>query len=356
MSENQTLPGYWELLWMLFMQPVSLHHRLKACGIEEPGAPGWWLWRNGGVQRAYALRMLVLLLTATSVLAGGLSLALKALGFDVVWLWLALSLALSLVLGVALSVAFGMATGVVLGVGAGMASILAVGIVLGVDAGIASILVVGVVFVVTAFICFVRAPSYLLESLTESLLYLLQRLTGWQSLRYSPPLHHDLIYFPLPFLVSHIVLTEETNPILAQRVIDTCLIAPGLRLLGGVAFIRLLVRALELCARNNLFSALIELPNNWLLSGLAALNTLLAGFADVARYIQAAQHASLAYHRLNHLCNGLKAFQALENQFLVDRSILARELRPILPAWRSAQAIRWNLKQVGRCSEAASIW
>lgn len=42
-EQKVVLPGHFELLWMLFMQPVSLHHRLKACGIDEPNASGWRL-------------------------------------------------------------------------------------------------------------------------------------------------------------------------------------------------------------------------------------------------------------------------------------------------------------------------
>ncbi len=46
MSGEARLPGYLRFVWMFFMQPVSLHHRLKACGIEEPDASGRVLWRE----------------------------------------------------------------------------------------------------------------------------------------------------------------------------------------------------------------------------------------------------------------------------------------------------------------------
>jgi len=69
---------------------------------------------------------------------------------------------------------------------------------------------------------------------------------------------------------------------------------------------------------------------------LEGADALFVGFANTARYLQATQQASLAHHRLKHLDNGANALQALENRLLADRSLLARELRPIPPAWRLA--------------------
>ncbi len=40
------LPGYWHFAWMFFMQPMSLHHRLKATGIEQPDITAWRYWRQ----------------------------------------------------------------------------------------------------------------------------------------------------------------------------------------------------------------------------------------------------------------------------------------------------------------------
>jgi hypothetical protein len=49
------------------MQPITLHHRLRACGID-PDASAWRLWRQQGPdegnRRAYVQRMLLLLVTA----------------------------------------------------------------------------------------------------------------------------------------------------------------------------------------------------------------------------------------------------------------------------------------------------
>jgi hypothetical protein len=77
------------------------------------------------------------------------------------------------------------------------------------------------------------------------------------------------------------------------------------------------------------------LQGEWL-PGVEGADALLLGVADAARFLQAAQHARQAHHRLKHLDNGATALQALENRLLAERSLLARALRPTLPAWRSA--------------------
>jgi hypothetical protein len=184
-------------------------------------------------------------------------------------------------------------------------------------------------------ISYFSLPVYLLECLAEPLLYLLQRLTGWRSLRCSPLLHHDLIYFPLPFLSRHILMAAESDPALARRALDACAIAPGLRKTGRIALASLQARELEALVRARQFGTALELQGKWL-AGLEGADPLLVGYADLARYLQAAQQASLAYHQLNHLENGRKALSALENRLLAESSALARALRPVLPAWRSA--------------------
>ena len=64
-GSTPALPGYWHFAWMFFMQPVTLHHRLKAAGVNEPGISGWRYWRRRHeLTRAYGdyLRRLITLL------------------------------------------------------------------------------------------------------------------------------------------------------------------------------------------------------------------------------------------------------------------------------------------------------
>ena len=59
-----TLPGYRDLAWMMFMQPVALERHLKACGIGRPNDPAWKLLRERGpdaaLHREYVGRMWML--------------------------------------------------------------------------------------------------------------------------------------------------------------------------------------------------------------------------------------------------------------------------------------------------------
>jgi hypothetical protein len=120
------LPGFARFAWMFFMQPVSLHHLLKASGIEEPNAPGWKLWFRPGpdreIRRSYVRRLMDLLL-AMPPIAFGLSLCLDYSGVDINYA------------GVAAGVTGGLGFGVAVGVAEGVAGGVAVGVVIGVVGG-----------------------------------------------------------------------------------------------------------------------------------------------------------------------------------------------------------------------------
>jgi energy-coupling factor transporter ATP-binding protein EcfA2 len=107
-----TMPGYAHFVWLFFMQPITLHERLKACGVDEPGISGWKWWRQRKAlhenYRAYLLRLGGVLLL--SVVAWSL---LGATG-DIFYLtFLLVVIAVGVAVGVAGGVAVGMAGGVV---------------------------------------------------------------------------------------------------------------------------------------------------------------------------------------------------------------------------------------------------
>jgi hypothetical protein len=102
-----------------------------------------------------------------------------------------------------------------------------------------SVMILSMASALMGFIFYSRFHIYLLECLGQSLLYLCQHLAAEQTLKFSPILHHNLIYFPLPFLASHIVLTGQTDPALARRALDACAIAPGQHEIGRIALARL---------------------------------------------------------------------------------------------------------------------
>ncbi len=131
------LPGVWELGWWMLMRPISLHHRLRALGIERPSASGWrLLWRGDAVGRAYVARMALLLLVGTSAIAVAIELVLAMVGSDTEWLHVAGGLVIGSAVGLAFDVAMGVAYGVAIGVGAFVPGSAALGVAMGVAWGV----------------------------------------------------------------------------------------------------------------------------------------------------------------------------------------------------------------------------
>ncbi len=62
---KQAIPGFWGLLWMLFMQPIRLHKLLQELGID-PGASALKMWRTPGplqtIQRVFIIRVSYILI------------------------------------------------------------------------------------------------------------------------------------------------------------------------------------------------------------------------------------------------------------------------------------------------------
>jgi len=407
MSEEQSqMPGYWKFLWMFWMQPVTLHYRLKICGIEEPGAPGWKLlravFRGGVVERAYLQRMAGTLafgfpfagivfvslraagvvvnfeqfaLAVVASVAWGIALSIAwSIGWGVAW-----GAVLSVVLGFFLSDAFSAArasasnsgifrdiflslyVGVPLGIGWGVARAVArtvargvaldvapsmdngvifLGVALGAVWGIAGAIVtdsssdVGLGIIVLCIIGSVitgvsfwlavnRVPFYCLEVVAQFAFYFWQRAFATPTLQAGPVLHHELSYFPYPFLAQHILLSADRDPVLARRVIEACAVAPGQREAGKKVLGQLQVRELEKKLRARRFSEVAELRGTW----LSDADPLLLVFAEAARYLASAAVTSVPFHRLKKLELAEQQCYKLRRRLLVPGSPLAHALR-----------------------------
>ncbi|MEP7121657.1 MAG: AAA family ATPase [Byssovorax sp.] len=390
MSEARVgLPGYWELLWMLFMQPVELRRRLKACGLEKPDDFAWRLWwapeSQRTTNRSYLIRMMLLLLTATPLTALMAAAIASRVGipFDVaaVASIAAVGVAVGTVLGMgdgaAVGVAFGMASGmfgciagdstfgVARGVAVGMALGVAIGVVgrasrgrpAGVGPGLGGCLggavvvgiignvAAGVAFGVGSIISIFRLQICFMEAFESVGLWIAERHLAVSTLRLVPVLHHELSYLPHPFLLRHVLLVAERDPALTNRVLEACAIAPGQRRTGQAALAQLQARELSNSARTHRFTRVVELradeANNqassghsWL-PGVEGAAPALLGFRDVARYLAAAAQATIPHHRIKHIEGADQALVALGNQLLADKSVLGRALLPILPTWKS---------------------
>lgn len=69
--EQLQFPTFRQFIWLFFMQPITLHYRLKTCGIENPGATLLALWfasdATHSIKRQYVKYLLGLLFFITPV-------------------------------------------------------------------------------------------------------------------------------------------------------------------------------------------------------------------------------------------------------------------------------------------------
>ncbi len=382
------LPGFWRFAWMFFMQPVSLHRRLKACGIEQPDISGWTYWRKrrvlGPAYAGYFARLAFVLslpVLAVSILwpaelALGLGLPMAKVALNVasgvavgvavgvaagVAAGVALSVAVGVAGGVALSVAvgvaggvaasvaggvavgvaagvaFGVAGGVAVGVAAGVAFGVAVGVAFGVAGGVAAGVAAGVAGGVAILLSYPRLPIYPLEALVALGLFLTRSRHPARTLRLTPVLFHDLSYLPHPFLARHIVEAADADPDLATRVLAACQIAPGQRRAGARALAELQARELAALARQHRFQAGVDLQGRWL-PGKDADSHLLRALSEAARFLAAAQGSASPYLARQHLDAAERRLAGIGNLLLGSREPLARFVPDTLVAWRTVLA------------------
>jgi hypothetical protein len=161
-DDRASLPNFWKFLWMFCMQPVTLHQRLKACGIENPDDPALMLlyaaYRGGSVERAYLLKMGGVLAFVLP-LAGLALISLRVAGIAVDFDRFAFGIAMGIAFGVAFSVAFSIPLGVAFTVASGTAVGVAMGIALHIGVSFAFSVAVGVAFSIALGIAFIVASG-----------------------------------------------------------------------------------------------------------------------------------------------------------------------------------------------------
>jgi hypothetical protein len=122
-NETAQLPSVLGLIWSIFMQPATLHHRLKACGITIPNAPLLTVWQAPGenqwIKRQYVLRLLVVLLVTPILLllpemttTSWTQLLVSLLFLE--WMSLMVGISISLIAGLILGLTAGIATSTVI--------------------------------------------------------------------------------------------------------------------------------------------------------------------------------------------------------------------------------------------------
>ena len=346
-----TLPSYWQFAWMFFMQPITLHHRLKACGVDQLGISGRAYWRQRrDLPPVYGeyLRRLVALLCIPLVCLGALALLSFIWGWELPWLRIMKGVALSVAGGVALGVAYGVAGGVAYGVAYGVALGVALGVAggvaYGVAGGVAGGVAFGVAFGVAMLATYFRLWSYPVETLLQ---WLLRRPS---SLRFSPVLFHDLSYLPYPGLASQLLRAAPSEPALVKRVLAACAIAPGQRKLGRRVLLQLQADEIQSLFWQRRFAELAELQGQWL-PGDGNADSLLATLRGLAWTLDAAQHTRAAYLAEQHFQSAETQLHAMGNLSISANEPLAAYFPAVL---RAAHAVLAAM-QAANAAAAASV-
>ena len=393
-NSSKNLPKFWRFIWMFWMQPISLHYRLKAVEIDpEASFPSLLMpsdnrennrqylyyqtlllgilmpsvvffslfllqlqgfdinWNKVALGVAVGVALGVAVGVALEVALGvafgvaegvalGVALGVDALGVDAFGVD-ALGVAFGVALGVALGVAFGVAEGVALGVAVGVAFGVALGVAFGVAEGVAEGVALGVAFGaavgvaggVAFLLIYLRIWIYFFEFLYQIFAYFTQPLS--RALAYSPLFWHELSYLPLPFLAKMIYVTAESDLHLSRRALEHCAMIPGQKRIGERCYIQLQSQELEQHFQQQNFEALATLTGNWLPNRSPGHDPSLQQFSQIGRYLHAYQVSLLNDQQLQHLHKAEQHVRGLRNHLLSKKSLWTPITRQPLKEWQT---------------------
>lgn len=147
---TSTLPSLTTLTWLFFMQPITLHYRLKACGIEDPDIPLLKLYlvkdASSPLKRQYMLNMLGVLLLVTPSTSLFTLVLFDVIGYPIDFLKWIIGVIVGITFGITFSIVFGIVVGVAVGVAVGIAGSVAFDLAFSVVGGVAFSIAGGVAY------------------------------------------------------------------------------------------------------------------------------------------------------------------------------------------------------------------
>jgi len=325
----EAVPSFWEMLWLVLMQPVRLHRRLRVHGIDEIQPIYYSLSSHHSLQaanRQYALRLHRVILSIIPVGALLMAMVLR-LGATIPELR---HVVLGFTLGIYTGLFAALSGGVIMEPLAGVG----LGVMAGICYGVLTSWIPGLEFGVALVVALYRIPQYLTESLLGIILYAVQLICGFPTLSRTPVLFNELSYFPYPLLKDHIVKSAlVVDATLIRRVLDACAIAPGQRRVGRSALVRLQALDLKSLGETGQFTPAVALESKWL-PGVQGASPILLSFRELSRYLAAARSSSNPYYQLNHLEQAKRAVRALKNQLLSEKPYVVDALTPTFEEWQ----------------------
>lgn len=194
-----------------------------------------------------------------------------------------------------------------------------------------------------------RVPLAIIETMLSLVLSRVEQRSRYRMLRMTPVLFHDLSYIPYVGLLSHIVMASRYNTNIAtvRRVLDACERSPGQRHTGRVALAILQAHELSWLGASRRFQQAADLEGEWLPGNTGGASPLFA-YAEVARYLLAAQLARVPRNRSQHIQRASDTLRALRNQRPPEIQA-AREFRTTLETW---ERVVEELRQEARAASA----
>jgi hypothetical protein len=177
-----------------------------------------------------------------------------------------------------------------------------------------------------------RIPVYFLESLWS--VFLLALPPGYV-LRLLPVRHHDLSYFPHPFLRTHLQRNAGASPAELRRVLADCVRAPGQDSAGQWFLAHLQRLELVSLAASQDWQTASMLKGEWL-PGTEGAEGLLRRFADAGSFLLAASTTHAAHIRRQHARRAVAVLDEMKNMTPPaerNRKDRFREWAAALPAW-----------------------
>jgi len=181
---------------------------------------------------------------------------------------------------------------------------------------------------------FFRLFSYPLEAALQIAVYLVHRLLGIRTLHLAPAAHHDLTYLPLPLLEQHILLGAGKDPAAAERVLDGCSIAPGLRSTGRRGLLRLQAAELRSLAESGDFDKASALRGRWL-PGRGTDDKRLRRFGEVGRNVVGALTTRQAVYRRDKLADCLAELAGMKRDLSGETAPEVQAYVETIRVWRA---------------------
>lgn len=191
----------------------------------------------------------------------------------------------------------------------------------------------GINIIIFFTVFYLRLPLYIIECIISVVVFSLE-YNAKTTLNYQSVLRHDLCQLTIPYLQQHILLSHENGHEKEVLIIlEACERSIGQQLIYRRVTAIFAAQELKLAANHGKFDSIMKLKGEWLPTAESASQGILV-FRDVARYIEAARHASTAHQRQKYLNDAYLELNRLPRVLAEESKERRAALAPIQPIWQ----------------------